>query len=169
MKRTLNRTFGITTAAVVSLGLAACGSSSSSSSRATSSSPATSGSASSATPTASNASAASHTSSAMPATAIEATLTGQNHAPVATKPWPYSVTARSSTGKPLTGTVRIQFLFGSTVVGTDKPPVHPLKDGRWHDYLEFPQEAIGHPITLQAVIHTPEGSATRNWPVMVKS
>lgn len=164
MKRTLNRTFGITTAAVVSLGLAACGSSSSSSS----SSPATSGSASSATQTASTASSASHTSSAMPAAAIEATLTAENHAPVATKPWPYTVTARSSTGKPLTGTVRIQFLFDGEVVGTDKPPVHPLKNGRWHDYLEFPREAVGHPITFQAVIHTPEGSATRNWPVMVK-
>jgi hypothetical protein len=100
---------------------------------------------------------------------VHATLTASNHSPVAGKNWPYSVHVTDVSGHPLTGTVRIQFSFGGRVVGTDHPPVHPLKNGRWHDLLQFPRAAVGFPLTFQVVVHTSAGSVTLNWPVSVKS
>jgi hypothetical protein len=99
---------------------------------------------------------------------VNATLTAPNHSPVADKKWPYSVHVTDGQGKPLSGTVRIQFAFGGQVVGTDTPPVHPLTDGRWHDNLKFPRRSVGFPLTFQVVVHSSAGSVTLNWPVSVK-
>lgn len=99
---------------------------------------------------------------------VHATLNAENHTPTAGKLWPYSIHVTDASGHPLSGTVRIQFTLAGYVVGTDHPPVHPLKDGSWHDLLTFPKAAVGHPLTFQAVVHTPVGSTTLNWPVTVK-
>jgi hypothetical protein len=99
---------------------------------------------------------------------VHATFTAPNHHPAVGKPWPYSVRVTDSSGHPLSGTVRIQFTFGGQVVGTDTPPVHPVKAGRWHDNLTFPKAATGQPVTLQAVVHTSAGSVTLNWPVTAR-
>jgi hypothetical protein len=94
-------------------------------------------------------------------------LHAENHTPTAGRLWPYTVLAEAN-GRPVSGTVRIQFVLGGLIVGTDHPPVHPIKHGRWHDLLTFPKAAIGHPIAVQAVVQTSAGSATLNWPVTVK-
>jgi hypothetical protein len=100
---------------------------------------------------------------------VRGTLTGANHAPIAGKGWPYTVKVTDANGKPLSGTVDIEFLLDAVVVGHDKPPTHPVKDGTWHDILTFPpQAAIGQTLTLQAVVHTSAGSITLDWPVDVK-
>jgi hypothetical protein len=96
---------------------------------------------------------------------IHATLVGENHHPIANKLWPYTVTANDANGRPLTGTVDVEFTFSGTVVGHASPPTDPLKDGRWHDSLTFPSRAIGEPIDLQVVVHTQIGSVTLDWPV----
>lgn len=96
---------------------------------------------------------------------IHATLVGENHRPIANKLWPYTVTATDANGRPLTGTVDVEFTFSGTVVGHASPPTDPLKDGRWHDSLTFPSRAIGEPIDLQVVVHTQIGSVTLDWPV----
>jgi hypothetical protein len=99
---------------------------------------------------------------------VRGTLHGANHVPKAGKPWPYSVTVADAAGHPLSGTVDIQFAFGGQVVGRDRPPTHPLKNGRWHDNLQFPAQAVGFPLTFQAVVHTRMGSITLDWPVSVQ-
>ncbi len=135
-------------------GLAACGGSSKSSNTTTSTTTSKTSSASAAKPA-----ATSH---------IHATLHAENHAPIAGKLWAYSVHVTDASGHPLSGTVRIQFTLGGLVVGTDNPPVHPVKSGSWHEALTFPKAAIGHPLTFQAIVQTSAGSATLNWPVTVK-
>lgn len=99
---------------------------------------------------------------------MRATLTAANHTPIVGRNWPYSVRVTDAAGHPLSGRVRVQFAFGGRVVGTDRPPVHPLKDGRWHDLLKFPRASVGFPLTFQVVVHTGAGSVTLNWPVSVK-
>lgn len=99
---------------------------------------------------------------------VHAALTGENHAPVAKQLWSYSVRVTDASGHPLNGSVAIQFTFEGNVVGHDTPPVHPVKNGLWHDMLTFPNQAIGEPLELQAVVHTAGGSVTLNWPVTVR-
>jgi hypothetical protein len=96
---------------------------------------------------------------------VHATFRAPNHDPTVGKPWPYSVHVSDANGHPLNGSVKIQFTFGGQVVGTDTPPVHPIKHGLWHDNLTFPKAALGQAITLQAVVHTSAGSVTLSWPV----
>jgi hypothetical protein len=73
-----------------------------------------------------------------------------------------------ASGRPLSGTVDIEFAFGGQVVGRDTPPTHPVRNGRWQDNLKFPGAAIDQPLALLAVIHTRLGSITLNWPVTVQ-
>jgi len=99
---------------------------------------------------------------------IRATLVGENHHPTANKLWPYTVTATDAKGRPLPGKVDVEFVFNGTVVGHASPPTDPLKNGRWHDRLTFPAQAIGEPLDLRIVVHTPIGSVTLDWPVKAK-
>jgi hypothetical protein len=99
---------------------------------------------------------------------VHATLTAENHAPIVNHPWPYSVSVTDARGTPVSGTVEIEFLFSGQVVGRDTPPSHPITDGRWHDNLKFPPQAVGVPLIVQAVVHTRVGSATLDWSVKVR-
>jgi hypothetical protein len=148
----------------VALAVAACGGSSKSST--TRSAPTTTPSHPSAA--AGTASSGSGTVAAVRTGPVHGTLRGANHDPVVKRNWTYSVTATDASGHPLSGTVDIQFVYGGQVVGRDTPPTHPLKNGRWHDNLEFPPASVGVPLTFQAVVHTSVGSITLNWPIEVK-
>jgi hypothetical protein len=99
---------------------------------------------------------------------VQGTLTGDNHPPVVNKAWRYSLTVTDASGRPLSGIVDIEFVFGGVVVGRDRPPIHPVTDGRWHDTLEFPATAVGEPLTFRAVVHTRQGSIILDWPVIVR-
>ena len=99
---------------------------------------------------------------------VRGSLTAPDHTPIAGKGWPYTVKVSDPGGKPLDGTVDIEFLFAGQVVGRDPPPTHPLKNGSWHDVLTFPADAIGQPLTFRAVAHTSKGSISLDWPVNVK-
>ena len=77
---------------------------------------------------------------------VRGRLTAANHTPTAGKLWDYSVKVTSASGKPLSGTVDIEFAFGSEVVGRDTPPTHPVKDGSWQDNLKVPRDAVGEPL-----------------------
>jgi hypothetical protein len=99
---------------------------------------------------------------------VHATLSGVNHTPVAGKNWTYTLHVTDASGKPLTGTVDTDFVVaGLGVVGKETPPVHKLKNGTLSDTLQFPADAVGHPITLVTVIHTSAGAAAVGWPVNV--
>lgn len=96
---------------------------------------------------------------------VHATLRGQNHHPVAGKPWYYEVRVTDSKGRPLDGIVTTEFTFDGIVEGKETPPTHELKDGVLKDELTFPAEAEGHPIDLQTVVKTKDGTVTLDWPV----
>lgn len=100
---------------------------------------------------------------------VHATLTAANHTPIVGKDWAYSVHVTNAQGRPLPGTVKIEFSFGGAVVGTDHPPTHPLSHGVWRDTLTFPRQAVGYPLTFEAVVRTTAGSVTLSWPVTVRS
>jgi hypothetical protein len=100
---------------------------------------------------------------------ISATLTALGNKAVVGKGWPYSVRVTDRSGRPLSGTVRIRFVSGVHVLGTDTPSIHPLKGGRWSDSLLFPKASGGLTLTFQVVVNTSAGSVTLSWPVSVKS
>jgi hypothetical protein len=100
---------------------------------------------------------------------LHATLVGENHDPTAGKLWTYTVTATDANGRPLPGTVDTEFTFEGVVVGHESPPTHPLTNGRLRDQVTFPPDAVGHPIDLQVVVHTPIGSITLDWPVVTRA
>jgi hypothetical protein len=99
---------------------------------------------------------------------VRASLSAPNHAPKAGKLWPYSVKVTDASGKPLTGTVDTEFLFGSQVVGHEDPATHPLKSGTLHDAVTWPAQAVGEPLALRVVVHTSQRTITLDWPVSVK-
>jgi hypothetical protein len=147
----------VATVLALSLGTIGCGSSSSNSAAT-----------SATTKPANTTPAAAGGSSTVTTGPVRGTLNAANHDPKVGKNWAYTVHVTDAAGKPLAGTVDIEFLFGQQVVGHDTPPTHPLKHGRWHDYLNYPPPAAGQPLTFRAVVHTRLGSITLDWPVKVK-
>ncbi len=99
---------------------------------------------------------------------VHASFHGQNHNPVAGQIWDYSVLATDGSGKALSGTVETEFVFNGTVVGRESPSTHPLKNGRLDDTVTFPARALGIPLSVQVVVHTPAGSVTLDWPVKAR-
>jgi hypothetical protein len=100
--------------------------------------------------------------------ALRATLSGENHTPRVNRSWRYAVTVTNATGRPLSGTVAIEFLFGGQIVAHDKPPTHPIANGLWQSTLKLPVAALGYPLTVRAIAHTPAGSITVDWPITTK-
>ncbi len=139
-------------AVVAAVALAACGGSASSSSATHST--ATASSAPSGAP-----------SSQVTTGPVRGKLVGDNHTPKLKANWFYTVTVTDPNGNPLDGTVVTAFTFGGQVVGHETPPTHKLTGGRLRDRLNFPPEAVGQPLAVQTVVHTPKGSITLTWPV----
>lgn len=113
--------------------------------------------------------AAAHSggSSAVSTGPVRADLAAANHAPRQGKEWPYRVRVSDAAGRPLSGTVEIQFVFGGQVVGRDTPRIHPVTHGTWHDRVMFPPASVGQPLIFRAVVHTAQGSVTLDWPIKV--
>jgi outer membrane biosynthesis protein TonB len=130
------------------------------------------------TTTATTATATTKTSTTPPASAaaakpvlvgpIHATLVGDNHAPIVNMAWTYTVTVTDANGRPLSGTLDVEFALGGNVVGHDRPPTRPLTDGHAHQTMKFPSIAVGVPLELQVVVHTTVGTTTLDWAVTVK-
>ncbi len=151
-------------AGVLSTGLAGCGGSTSSS---TSSATTHSSSTTSAAPTTTS-STHSQSAASVATGPVRGALHAENHAPTVKQNWRYSVVASDAAGRPLSGAVDIEFVFAGQVVGRDTPPTHPVAHGHWQDTIQFPADAVGMPLTFQAVVHTRLGSITLDWPITVK-
>lgn len=161
MRQPLKQTIVTLVAIALLIGIAACGSSKS---KTTSSSTSTAKT-TAAAPSANPATATTPTAATGP---VRATLHGANHAPVAGQNWVYTVHVTDASGKPLAGTVETDFVVsGLGVVGKETPAVHNLKNGTLSDTIQFPTDAVGHPITLVTVVHTSAGSVALGWPVNV--
>lgn len=88
------------------------------------------------------------------------TLSVVLHAPT-TEPkvgvgWPITVEAHTPAGKPVNGTVSYAFIFGGAVVA--RRPGGQMREGVFHDHLEFPAQAVGYPLTLEVIV---EGEGSR--------
>jgi hypothetical protein len=99
---------------------------------------------------------------------VRATFIGENHAPTVNVPWTYSVIVSDARGRKLSGTETTHYTFNGVVVGTEKPVNVKFTHGAYHDTIEFPAAAVGHPLKIQAVVQTSIGSITVDWPIMVK-
>lgn len=107
----------------------------------------------------------SRTASARP---VRAAILGESHDPTVNRPWHYTVTVTGTHGTGLSGTETTQYTFDGLVVGTEHPENVRFTGGVYHDTVEFPAAAVGHPLAVQAVVHTRVGSATTaGWPVEV--
>ena len=161
MSQARNRILIAPVAATLLLSASACGSSKPATTKSSTSTTTTTAAPVSANP----ATASSPTAASGP---VHATLHGANHAPVAGKNWTYTVHVTDAAGKPPAGTVETDFVVaGLGVVGKETPAVHKLKNGMLTDTLQFPPDAVGHPITLVTVIHTSAGAVAVGWPVNV--
>lgn len=150
-------------AVVASITLVGCGSGGQTSTSAPSAGSATSSTATSTSVPASP----SGGSAVVTAGPVRGRLRGADHTPVQGRNWAYAVEVTDAGGHPLSGTVEIQFVFGDQVVGRDQPRFHPVRGGRWHDRIVFPPAAVGQPLTFRAVVHTPAGVITLDWPIRV--
>lgn len=100
---------------------------------------------------------------------VHGKIVGQNHHPIVNKNWSFTVTVTNASGRPLAGTVTIEFSYNGVVEGYDTPRNHTLKHGVWHETLTFPADAEGYPLDVQAVAHTKRGSITLDWSIIVKA
>jgi hypothetical protein len=80
--------------------------------------------------------------------------------------WPITVTAQNASGKPVNGTVSYAFLFGGAVVA--RRPGGQMKNGIYHDQLEFPAQALGYPLTLEVIVEGEGGRGTTTRAVKVE-
>jgi hypothetical protein len=99
---------------------------------------------------------------------MKATLRAENHTPTIGIKWEYVVEATDGHGRPLTGTVATQFLFGGSVVGHESPPSHPLRHGRLVDKVTYTPPSNGIHLVFEVVVTTPLGKVTLDWPVVPK-
>jgi hypothetical protein len=99
---------------------------------------------------------------------IHATLVGENHTPKVNQNWTYSITVTDATGQKLSGTETTQYVFNGSVVGTEKPENVPVKNGYYQDTIQFPADALGVPLTLQATVQTSIGSIDLSWAIKVQ-
>jgi hypothetical protein len=102
------------------------------------------------------------------AQAVHATLRGENHDPTVNVAWHYTVTVTDARGRPLSGTETTHYTFNGAVVGTEKPENKRFTGGVYRDTVEFPPASVGYPLTVQAVVHASQGTATAEWPVKVR-
>lgn len=98
---------------------------------------------------------------ALPASHVK--LTAGTPRPVVDQPWRWTVTVRSTSGKPLAARMRLQILLGTTVVGcwkgTAMVQCTGAGSGTWIRFkgkragvLTWPAESVGVKLTFQAVV-----------------
>lgn len=97
---------------------------------------------------------------------FDARLTTTSHSPKINAPWRITVTARTFSGKPLSGTVRYEVLLNGSVVG--KRPGGRLTRGRFIDTQRWPKAAKGMSFVFRAVVTTKLGTVRVPYRVTIK-
>ena len=93
-------------------------------------------------------------------------LKAPTHHPKAEKPWRITITARSHSGKKLSGRVQYEFLHGGQVVSRQSN--YTFKNGVFHDTLTWPKRSIGIKLTFRAVVTTKPGVVRLSYDVRVR-
>jgi hypothetical protein len=110
--------------------------------------------------------------SATAAAPIKLKLTTSSSRPVVGEPWRYTISARSASGAPLRGRLKLQLLLGTTVVGCWKGGAmvqcSGAAAGDWISFrgkrsgiLRFPAQAVGVRLTFRAIVQV-QGRRARN-------
>lgn len=110
---------------------------------------------------------ASPTARTVSATAagVTATLHAQSHRPRVGVPWPIRI-GLTREGRPWSGSVHYEFLFGGAVVG--RRSNYHFK-GSFSDLIEWPAEAVGYPLTFRVVIAAGPRTFDLDYPVQVQA
>ncbi len=102
-----------------------------------------------------------------PATAagsrLVARLYAPTHRPKANRAWRIRITARTTSGKPVTANVRYQFLFNGVVVARRS---NYRFRGTFRDTLTWPKSSIGKRLTFRAVVSSRIGTRSLDYWVL---
>jgi len=93
-------------------------------------------------------------------------LKAPTHHPKVDKPWRITITARSNSGKKLSGRVQYEFLYGGQVVSRNSN--YKFKNGVFHDTLTWPKRSVGIDLTFRAVVTTKPGVVRLSYAVKVR-
>jgi len=100
-----------------------------------------------------------------------AKLTAPGHNPKARKRWPVKIVVKTAGGKPISGTVQYNFLFGGQVVQVRSCLDHgntPCRfRGTYKDVLHFPARSIGYDLTLRFIVKTRFGTKNIDYAIKV--
>ena len=104
---------------------------------------------------------------ALPATALAASfkITAHiaNHTPTINVKWPVRLTVTHGKTR-LSGSVKYQFLFQSSVVGHQ--PGHKFTHGTYTDTMIWPSDSLGEPLTLRILVTVPKyGTEHLDWTI----
>jgi hypothetical protein len=102
-------------------------------------------------------------SSAAAGTPVKATMTTSSPTPVVDQPWRWTITVKNGAGKPVAAKMRLQILFGPTVVGcwkgTAMTQCTGVNAGTWIPFkgkrtgvITWPAQSLGVKLTFQAVV-----------------
>lgn len=112
-------------------------------------------------------SAATTKSTARSAFPFKATFSAPSHHPVVNKNWPITVIVTDLRGKRIAATLQMNVLLGSLRVGQiDNGKIYHFV-GRHHENITWPPDAVGHPLTLQAVVKAKGKTKKLLWTVSV--
>ena len=98
-----------------------------------------------------------------PASTLSVVLHAPSSEPKVGVGWPITVEAHTAAGKPVNGTVSYAFLFGGSVVA--RRPGGQMREGVFHDQLEFPAQATGYPLVLEVIVEGEGGRGSTRRPV----
>jgi hypothetical protein len=94
-------------------------------------------------------------------------LHGAPHSPVANKNWPIAVIVTDLSGKPIAATLQMNVLFAGARVGQiDNGKIYHFV-GRHHEIINWPLNAVGHPLTLQSVVKAKGKTQKLLWAISV--
>jgi hypothetical protein len=97
---------------------------------------------------------------------FQARLVAPSHAPEAGDPWAYAVLVTDAAGKPLRARIDVRIVLGPLTVGQlQKRAI----DGVFVEPLQWPADAVGQALTVEAAVTV--GGRTRRvqWPVTVRA
>jgi hypothetical protein len=100
---------------------------------------------------------------------------GQTPRPKANTNWRYGVKATNSAGKTVSGKLTVEIVdplgnaHAVTYDNTKKPVKNFPFHGTFHDYLQFPKDAVGYPLTVRAKVTSARGSGTGSFGVKPKA
>ncbi len=98
---------------------------------------------------------------------VRVALHAPGHHPKAGRRWPISVRVTDRSGKPLSGVIHYEFLFGGQVVSRQSH--YRFHGGRFRDpTVLWPARAVGYPLTFRVVARTPAGTGHADYSVRVR-